>query len=424
MIACFFNGKASPEEENIGELANIGGLSLFQRLWAVGQLCLIATTYRLWWQSDEFPAVPMRELPGFVFFVDRLTVLLVVGSLAWIASSRRPRRSAFVLVAVGLAFLFIVNQHRMQPWAYQNALYSTAFACFTAQVAHRWIVAVAISVYLYSSLGKFDYQFLHTVGQDFVSIAMGPPSTPPSSPRLGLAAMLPVAELAIAIGLMFRRSRRVAGVTAILMHCSLLGALGPWMLGHSAGVVGWNVLLIVQSWFLFVAPVQPGVIAQQGIKDNEPSPIARRVATAMLVVALLMPITERAGYWDHWLSWSLYSPHTSRVELEVHETSLADLPTAAQPFVMNDDDNDGWQRVSLDQWSLERLGVPIYPQARFQLGLVLSLMGDERAASGIRIKLKSASNRLNGTRDERWLQGAKEISKAANDYWLLPSGRS
>lgn len=380
----------------------------------------MAATYRLWWQSDEFPVVPMRQLPSFGLYIDRLVVVLVVGSLAWIALSRRPRRSVFVLVAVGLALLFFVNQHRLQPWAYQNALYSTAFACFTAQVARRWVIAVAISVYLYSALGKFDYQFLHTVGQDFVSIALGPPGTQPSTLRLGLAAILPVAELAIAIGLIFPSSRRVAGTAAMLMHSSLLVALGPWMLGHSSGVVGWNVLLVVQSWFLFVAPVQPCVIAQQGASDNEPSPLARRVATAVLVVALLMPMTERAGYWDHWLSWSLYSPHTSRVELEIHETSLADLPKTAQPFVMSDDDNDRWHRVALDQWSLDRLGVPIYPQARFQLGLVLNLMRDEGVAIGLRIKIKSTSNRLDGTRDERWLQAAKEISAAAKDYWLLP----
>lgn len=422
MITDFFNGMASPLEEKASEPSSPDRWLRFQRIWALGQLCLMVATYRLWWRSDEFPAVPIRELPSFGVYIDRLVVVLVVGSLAWIALSRRPRRSVFVLVALGLALLFFVNQHRMQPWAYQNALYSTAFACFTVQAARRWVSALAISVYLYSSLGKFDYQFLHTVGQDFVSIALGPPGAPPSTLRLGLAAMLPVAELAIAIGLMWPLSRRVAGVAAILMHGSLLVALGPWMLGHSSGVIGWNGLLIVQSWFLFVAPVQPGVIGQQGVNNNEPSPLARRVATVVLVVALLMPITERAGYWDHWLSWSLYSPHTSRVEMEVHETSLADLPQTAQPFVMNDEDNDGWQRVALDQWSLERLGVPVYPQARFQLGLVLDMMCDERVASGLRIKLKSVSNRLDGTRDERWLQGAREISAAAKDYWLLPSG--
>jgi hypothetical protein len=422
MITYFFNGMASPLEEKASEPTSPERWVRFQRIWALGQLCLMAATYRLWWRSDEFPAVPMRELPSFGLFTDRLVVLLVAASLAWIALARRPRRSAFVLVAVGLAFLFFVNQHRLQPWAYQNVLYSTAFACFTVQAARRWVSAVAISVYCYSAIGKFDYQFLHTVGQDFVSIALGPPGSPPSALRLGLAAMLPVAELAIAIGLMCPPSRRVAGVAAILMHGSLLVALGPWMLGHSSGVVGWNVLLIVQSWFLFVTPVQPGVITQQAINDNEPSPVGRRFATAVLVVALLMPMAERMSYWDHWLSWSLYSPHTSRVELEVHETSLSDLPETAQPFVLNDDDNDGWQRVALDQWSLERLGVPIYPQARFQLGLVLDLMRYERVASGLRIKLKSVSNRLNGTRDERWLQGAKEISSAAKDYWLLPIG--
>ena len=41
---------------------------------------------------------------------------------------------------------------------------------------------------------------------------------------------------------------------------------------------------------------------------------------------LCLPVVERWGYWDHWLSWSLYAPHSSRVKVEVADHGVERLP--------------------------------------------------------------------------------------------------
>ena len=59
------------------------------------------------------------------------------------------------------------------------------------------------------------------------------------------------------------------------------------------------------------------------------------------VAALVLPLSERSGYWDHWLSWALYSPHNSRAEIQIHQSAVDQLPQIAATYLMPDDDADG-----------------------------------------------------------------------------------
>ncbi len=384
----------------------------FQRCWAIADLSLLAVTWRLWTPTSDFPHVPLVNWPLNGTSCQILFVGTSVASLLFIAISERFRRIAYIVLLVGFCGAVMQDQHRLQPWVYQVMLHSVAFVGLSPKSARRWIMAVSISVYFYSACGKFDYQFLHTVGQEFVTSLLLPATSAPTTLRLSLAAGFPLIELIVALGLCIRQTRLAAGVLAILMHVSLAILLG--LLGHSAGVILWNVWLMVLAWYLFVTPAEE-------LQQREPNPIATAIAKLGLFAALVLPLCERTGYWDHWLSWSLYSPHTSRVELELHRSVLVAMPTSANPFVLDDIDDDGWHAIAIDRWSLAALGVPIYPQARFQLGVALSIAESLPDANGIRVKVKSVSDRWDGSRSEQWLGGTEELESAANDFWLLPA---
>lgn len=384
----------------------------FERAWAIAILCLIAATWKLWSPSSGFPAVAMFAIPFPMVALDVVAIGILIASLAWVALTRQKKRYAFLFVLVGFGLAFIQNQHRLQPWAYQAALQSIVFAALLPRPALRWLMAISISIYFFSACGKFDYQFLHTVGQDFVSVVLGPIEGEPSRLRIALAASLPATELAIAIGLCFARSRRFAGVAAMMMHASLVGLLGPWNLAHSPGVLLWNVCLLLQAWFLYIRKPSEAAITL-------PATRLATIAKAIITLALIMPLFERSGYWDHWLSWSLYSPHTSRVEIEVHESVLASLPKSAHAFVLENEHGDAWHLLETDRWSLESVGVPIYPQARFQVGVARNVAKSISDADGIRIKVKSVADRWTGARVEAWWRGRSEIETAAQDYLFL-----
>ena len=313
----------------------------------------------------------------------------------------------------------------MQPWAYQTAIYATVFASVKPLAAQRWLLPMAISVYLYSALGKFDYQFVHTVGLDFLATMTRPLGglwdDVGFSTRVKTAFIFPVTELLIGVSLIPKATRRIAGGAAMLMHLSLIGILGPWGMNHSAGVLIWNLLLMIQSWFLFVRPRDASHRPNPQTVDDDPRHRhGATLARVVVLVAMVMPILERRGYWDHWPSWALYSPHNSRLDVEIHRSGIDLLPVGMSKFVELDSDGDGWHTLSLERWSLRTRHVPIYPQARYQLGLTVKLAESGNIDDQIRGRLRGVAERRSGKRTEKLLLGRTELRQATKQYWLLP----
>jgi hypothetical protein len=428
---------------------------LLRRIWAGAMLVLLLASHRLWiasrhWASEAgdwvvaFPRVPMVSLASeLVFWVDAVSLVALVASLVAVVLRRDSAISwrPMALIAISFATLFVCNQHRLQPWAYQGWLYAILFATAAPQAARRYMIWLAVSIYAYSALGKFDQQFLKTVGPSLVNTLMPAGAPDDGGAALGLwkgwiessVVLLPVAELVIAGLIAIPKTRRVGGIGAITMHISLFGILGPLGLGHSAGVLVWNLYLAVQSWLLFVVRDPTSQQSDQGDLSSRPPSISV-FAQTLVIAAILLPMLERLprgelyGYWDHWLSWSLYSPHTSRVEVQVHESALATLPDIVSKYSHRGDENDGWMTVQIDRWSLAELAVPVYPQARFQLGvaheIALQLDSGEDGRSSkrkaIRIKIRGVADRRTGKRIEIWAIGAEGIAKQRDRFWLLP----
>jgi hypothetical protein len=78
----------------------------------------------------------------------------------------------------------------------------------------------------------------------------------------------------------------------------------------------------------------------------------------------------------------------------------------------------GWINVPIDRWSLQSLDTPIYPQARFQLGVARQIVGVVDSEPDIRVILLGCSNRFNGQRSSEVLQDNAQFEKAASQYWL------
>ena len=139
-----------------------------QRVMAIGGLLLIGSTWRIWFPVSDFPRVPLLGLArGFPLICDWIGSLLLVAMLVgWAivpAESANQRRLAF---GISLCFVasMILNQQCIQPWAYLTCLACLLFgSCPPARTfaCLRWLI---ISVYFYSAISKFDYQFLHRMG--------------------------------------------------------------------------------------------------------------------------------------------------------------------------------------------------------------------------------------------------------------------
>ncbi len=433
----FNSVNATTPAESVGP----GGLeAVFPRLWAAALLLLVAVSDRLWIPVTDFPRVPL--VPWGAALPDGSSWLAAVGIVlpaVVIVASRNPRKGMWWVIAFSLFAAFLLDQHRLQPWAYQSAIYALLFAALPWHQGRRWLIVTAASVYLYSAAGKLDYQFAHTMGQEFLGAIAAPlgglPENMSQNVRAVIALLLPAVELLIGVGWLFPITRRIAGWGAIAMHLGLIGILGPWGLDHSPGVLVWNAALIAQAWLLAVGGLRGDGAERVGVetvgaetvgaRGDDPARRAGRtlgavVARLAVIAAVLLPLGERWGFWDHWLSWALYSPHNSRVEIEIHSSVIEQLPSSARNSVEPDQDGDHWHNLALDEWSLRTLRVPVYPQARYQLALAAAVAEQAGIEREIRAAVQGISDRRTGRRETtRWL-GRSELQQGLRPYWLVP----
>ena len=295
-----------------------------------------------------------------------------------------------------------------------------------------------VSIYFYSALGKLDFEFLHSVGLQMLGVLfrlLGQDARAvPSWIQIAMVAGFPCIELLVAIGLARKKSRRVAGFLAIGLHLTLIVVLGPLGLGHRPGVLIWNALFAVQAYYLFVVPcvaLQDNSILKQSNAPNLGNWRTRpmewvcttMIALVMIALVVVMPMTERFGLWDHWPSWALYAPHSSRVQVDVSAGVISRLPRELvalmeKPNDEADTDQD-WVRVPIDAWSLKTLNAPIYPQSRFQLGVARRIAEEVDAEFQVRVKILGIANRFTGFRQWKTLGTSLEIAEASiAHYWL------
>ena len=406
---------------------------VFRRFTAGSLTLLVLVTWRLWFGATDFPRVGIVDaaVPELVHWL--LTTVAVVA--AWM-----DRRWSWMITAVALATLFVLDQTTQQPWAYLISIHAALFALrppiagvsatTPQQKAHQNSQgsisgvsigdglnlnrAVAISVYLYSGLGKLDTQFVQTIGQQFLSaLTLGVANDWP--PKAAL--LLPLTEVLAGVLLIATSTRRLGATIVIAIHAGLIAILGPWSLDHSNAVLVWNAVLIGQTMLLFWNPSQRPVIhPMDHSPTSDPPKVERSLANSwtfplawlLASIVILGPMLERWGYWNHWLAWALYAPHTSRVELEIAASASIESSLLAR-FIEDDSDGDGWHRVNLSAMSLESVHVPLYPQSSYQLRLSRHLILQHNLDRDVRLIERGPADRWTGERTERYRNGRREI---------------
>ena len=321
---------------------------------------LFAATWPLWFQPTAFPIIPLVGLPLSV----PALLHVVVAGLAVVAFACLAFRSAYqpyAPIAILLIILVLLNQHRLQPWLIQIGVFATFAAILNTRDFVRFSRLLLVSIYLFSAVSKFDYQFTHTLGQQFLATLTGFTGLDVGAwserTRVLLALMFPFSEALIGLGLLFPNTRVIAAWAAIGIHCGLLLILGPLGLKHHLGVLVWNLFLIVQVWILFIGPCNNGaneVDPDDSELEREPALGWRYLATAIL----LLPLLEPFSLYDHWPAWQLYAPRNSRVVMHVLEPVAEKLPDS----LCDIGSTSPWVRVRLERMSFERAWVPVYPQ--------------------------------------------------------------
>lgn len=442
------------------------------RLWSLAFVVLLmATSYRLWLPPNwsNFPQVPaLSFLVDAGYWCDYLGLAALSAGLLWAmfgelrwgtklrwrdldnSTSKWPW---MIIVASGL-WLVCLSQHRLQAWFFQLLLYCLVSLLSDQRRQLIWLQRIVVSIYVYSATGKLDFEFVHTVGQDFLqataSLLRFDLSGWNEADRIVAAFLLPTFELLLAGGLVWSKSRRMAGVCTCCFHLGLAALVwGP--LNHSWGVFLWNLQFAGQAILLFVLPDQFQSLfsfdlfnrqqsgSTRGTQSGGESPVSSpiislassaliqwrdRFLQALLIASIVMPLGERWAVWDHWPSWALYAPHSSRVRVTVATYAVDQLPEQLRDLLpSNDDDSQVGVDVPLAKWSLKELGVPIYPQARFQLGVARYLSSRLSSPIAIQAEIRESADRFTGKRQIRQMRGSEEIQQASRFFTLGSSPR-
>lgn len=381
--------------------------------WGATLLALLGATWPLWTPWGEAPRLPAPYLGLAAPPLDLVCLpVLVFAVLATLLRDRSPNRMAGFATAA-LAVLMLGDQLRWQPWAYHALLVGFVLATCSAGRAVRLARWLAISVYAYSALWKFDATFAATLGQQFLAtgvvwMGVDPAQWPADTSRCA-AMLFPAAELFVACllaaGLRYPKLAKPGAVVAVAMHAAVVAILSPWGLDHSTGVLLWNVGFAWQTWALFSSQ-KP---------HQESATRLTRLATAVIVFAMIAPASAPCGWWDRWPSWGLYSPGGERAAVFVHRSVWDRLPVGLQK--VSEETDDAWRRARLDRWLLAENRAPIYPQNRVVLAIAAGLVEKFPLGDRVRVVAESQADHVTGERDTVTYDGTAEIRGAGR--WLV-----
>jgi hypothetical protein len=320
---------------------------------ALGAGVLLAP--RLFLAARAYPRTPILDgWPALGSPLDVAVVVALLAALPGVAIAPRPRWWAAAAAVLAL-ILAADDQSRWQPWFYQYVVMLTALAIARddGEALATWRL-VLVGVYLWSGIQKLNATFV---------THLFPWLLEPLAPVLpaGLHGLLlrgwivvPLMEIAVALGLLVPALRNAAVVGAIATHVAVLGLLGPLAHRTNAVVWPWNAALAVLAALLFWKDALPAS------RVLVPRRLGPHVVALLLFGAL--PALSFVGHWDDYLSGALYSGNVKAAALSLSDRVAAQLPDAARRHVVRN--QVGANVLDVWEWSMGELGAPSYPETR------------------------------------------------------------
>jgi len=216
-----------------------------------------------------------------------------------------------------------------------------------------------------------------------------------------LCILATTAELTAGVLLLVPRVQHIGMSIATIVHITLMAAFGPMGLNQQAAVVIWNGFLVAWVILLFWKPSQL------------PSP-DRFCLTGATAFCFVWPTLALFGATDNWTGWQLYSPRPEILKIQIHTDAVPELHSSVRPYVEKPGPLQYWCTVRVDRWSLQCTGVPLYPQARFQLAVAGVISNDDH----VRARLLSPRRLKWWDRIITDYTGRPAILRAIGNCWL------
>lgn len=384
---------------------------LLRVAWALSFAATLLISRPLWLSGRDYPVVPVFAwLPQPPFPLDLLLFAAVLLGLSGAAVAHRSRRPVQGVLAI-LVIWLMLDQTRWQPYVVTYVAAGVALLLATDDPERRAramapLQLVLACTYAWSGLHKFNHSYATT--EFGVTAAplfrwMGIDSAAAGGAVAALALGTAAVELAIGVGLLIPRTRRMAVVGAVSTHAFILLMLGPLGQNANAVVWPWNAFTAAAVCLLFwrrdpAARFDDTLrtwlhALRSGTLWFAPRPVSAAWYAA-LVFCGVAPALSLAQLWDAALSFQLYAGKQRQASIAYAAGHAGELPRAAQRSVRVDG------VVNLAQWSMEEMHVTPVLEPRVVRGIGRA-MARRAPDANARVMLHGPPDLLTGERTLR-----------------------
>jgi hypothetical protein len=312
------------------------------------------------WISDGrfFPMLkPFEIIPSLTSPVDIILIsLFVVLCFLWLFYENR----IIGLMAIGsLAAMLLQDQMRWQPWVYLYFLLLIPFLLQSNNVTSRRLVLICLQwivagVYIWSGIHKWNINFLDgTFAHIIKSSGIGAEFQ--TWKKAGY--IIPFIEVSTGLALITPKFRKAGIYIAIITHVVILLYLSSAALEPNSIVYPWNIAMIVLVYLLFWNTNDTLFVTFREIQVNF-------LLLIPVVMIWLFPLLNLFGYWDHYLSFSLYSSKPSRFYVAIEKGEIHKIDKRLKDYFADIQGLQGGQLIDVDKWAFSQLNVPFYPEMR------------------------------------------------------------
>lgn len=397
------------------------------RILAGAELLLLSMTWRLWLGVADFPVVPLLRGVTLFDWLDRLVLALFALSLLGIVLPQSVRfasglRRCWPLVSVICGALLVTgNIQRLQVWHWLYLLCAAQVCLLSCSAALRSIRLTVAMIYVCSALSRLSLQTPDEITVALLQSAMNlaGPGIPLADREMLIRLSLLSAggEFLIGVFLLVPRTRPAAVRFAVVLHVLLIVALGPIGLGHHAGVVVWNLMFLILNPVLFSACANAPIRASLEMPISV-TPIRGAVYWLVCCGIVLFPLSGLIGIADNWPSWQVYSQRPEVWRVFVRSEEINQLDPSVRVFCQPAGLDQEWTVVRIDRWSLDATGTPLYPEDRFQLAVIESVMQPLKSENALHVVIFEPGVLPWQNKRERRIQGRHALQSEHQRFVL------
>lgn len=355
-------------------------------------ICLIiqlVISHKLWIPINrEFPLINSL---GFLDFRYGIAVDIILFSLTLsclVALIFLPFKRVIIYLLILLLVLFVIEDIvRLQPWLYIFGLMLLTIAFLNSKEKGEEILfifrLVFATTYFWSGFQKINYAFTVEIFPWLMS-TFGLDKFFTEHHYFGY--IIPFAELLAGIGLLSKRLQKPAGVLIIFIHLFLLVTLSPLGVNWNKVIWSWNAAMICIVFIIVPFKREDSYLGLIPSWKLVSKFWWFRIVFILIVIA---PILNYFRLWDNHLSGSLYSGNNSEAIFYYDQSDRYNMPKSTSQLQFYTEGTSE-EFIMIDQWVLDELDAPFYPQERYFkfVGKKLCNCAANKSKAGIKITVK------------------------------------